>query len=121
VEPLLIENRLLVLAQNQIIRIKKQQEQKEYQTAIRSKSFDEYDWVPLIDSGEINRLQVLELNKYLRHYGLGLGGRKEEKLRKITAHHLKSHAPTPSILELADMLVEGNEPEPELGHDQMDV
>ena len=76
------------------------------QEAIRSKTFDEYDWTPLIDSGEISGLKVFELNKYLRHYGLGVGGHKKEKVRRIMAHHLKSHAPTRNIIRFAEMSIE---------------
>ena len=57
-----------------------------------AKSVHDYDWQRLIDSGQLKKLRVPELNKYLVHHKLSSQGKKAEKLKRITWHVLDSEA-----------------------------
>ena len=48
-----------------------------------SKTFKEYAWEHLVKSGDLQKLLVSELNKYLKHYKLISSGNKAEKIRWI--------------------------------------
>ena len=54
-----------------------------------SKTFEEYAWHDLMESGDLKKLLVNELNKYLKHYKLVSSGNKAEKIRRILLHVLR--------------------------------
>ena len=53
-----------------------------------SKTFEEYAWRDLVESGDLKKLLVSELNKYLKHYKLVSSGTKAEKIRRVSLHVL---------------------------------
>ena len=55
----------------------------EQKRKMMSKTFEEYAWRDLIESGDLKKLLVSELNKYLKHYKLVNSGTKAEKIRRI--------------------------------------
>lgn len=61
---------------------------KEQKRQRMKKSVHEYDWQQLVDSGELKKLYVPELDKYLSHHGLSIRGSKPDKLKRITWHVL---------------------------------
>lgn len=52
------------------------------------KTVEEYSWLELVQSGNIKKLLVSELGKYLKHYKLSSSGTKADKIRKISLHAL---------------------------------
>ena len=52
----------------------------------QTKLFDDYDWEGLIRSGQLSKLSISELEKYLNKFSLSLKGKKADKVRKITTH-----------------------------------
>ncbi|CAB4035625.1 Transient receptor potential cation channel subfamily A member 1 [Paramuricea clavata] len=50
-----------------------------------SKTYEDYDWNTLIDSGKLNSLKVMELDKYLKRHDLSTIGKKEDKIKQIKA------------------------------------
>ena len=50
-----------------------------------SKTYEDYDWNTLIDSGKLNSLKVMELDKYLKRHDLSTIGKKEDKIKRIKA------------------------------------
>ena len=48
-----------------------------------SKTFEEYAWHHLVESGDLQKFLVSELNKYLKHYKLISNSTKAEKIRRI--------------------------------------
>jgi hypothetical protein len=50
-----------------------------------SKTYEGYDWNTLIDSGKLNSLKVMELDKYLKRHDLTIIGKKEDKIKRIKA------------------------------------
>ena len=52
------------------------------------KTVKEYAWLELVQSGNIQKLLVSELEKYLKHYKLSSSGTKADKIRKISLHVL---------------------------------
>ena len=56
-----------------------------------SKTFEEYAWRDLVESGDLKKLLVSELNKYLKHYKLVSSGTKAEKIRRISLHVLRGN------------------------------
>ena len=72
---------------------------------------DDYAWLELVQSGNIKKLLVSELEKYLKHYKLSNSGTKADKIRKISLHVLDAnegkhddgeHADDISLNETAD-------------------
>ena len=57
-----------------------------------AKSVHDYDWQQLIDSGELKKLRVPGLNKYLVYHELSSQGKKPEKLKRTTWYVLGSEA-----------------------------
>ena len=55
-----------------------------------SKTFHNYCWEELVQSGSLRTLFVTELNKYLNQYNLSCKGSKKEKIKRITFHVLQS-------------------------------
>ena len=65
----------------------------EEQNQRKEKKYEEYDWLNLVLQGEIDKLTVHELDKYIDKHNLGKKGKKKDKLSAITADVLrKSHA-----------------------------
>ncbi|KAL9965167.1 hypothetical protein ACROYT_G028930 [Oculina patagonica] len=60
-------------------RLEKRQEKQQ-------KGFDQYNWDTLCRSGEIQKLNIQELEKYLNHFKLSLKGKKYDKVRRVIAH-----------------------------------
>ena len=54
------------------------------------KTVEEYAWLELVQSGNIKKLLVSELEKYLKHYKLSSSGTKADKIRKISLHVLSA-------------------------------
>lgn len=65
---------------------------------------EEYDWMELVLKGELGKLTVLELNKYLTKHNLKMKGRKAEKINAITADVLRRNQP--NVIETALRRVE---------------
>ena len=59
---------------------------------LRQKTFEEYDWRQLVLGGEISKLKVFELDKYLdKHNALtGKKALKDDKVKCITRHVVRS-------------------------------
>ena len=60
-------------------RLKKQQNR-------RQKGFQDYDWDTLCRTGEIQKLLLHEIEKYLSHFNLPVLGKKADKVRRVMAH-----------------------------------
>jgi hypothetical protein len=55
-----------------------------------SKSANDYNWEALVHDGQLGKLLIPELNKYLVKHGLCLKGKKGDKVRRIIANVSKS-------------------------------
>ena len=55
-----------------------------------SKTFHDYCWEELVQSGSLRTLFVAELNKYLNQCNLSCKGSKKEKMKRITFHVLQN-------------------------------
>jgi hypothetical protein len=64
----------------------KNREQKE------NSKFEDYNWLELVLSGKINKLLVVELNKYLERYKLNLKCSKKDKIHAITVNVLRQES-----------------------------
>ena len=58
----------------------------EKQQQRRQKCFDDYDWDTLCRTSKVQKLNIQELEKYLRHFNLPLKGKKNDKVRRVIAH-----------------------------------
>ena len=103
VEPHLIKAYIAHLEDLKIqsgIRTRGRAEQKR---KMMSKTFEEYAWRDLVESGDLKKLLVSELNKYLKHYKLVSSGTKAEKIRRISLHVLVgNHGQQEDTNELTD-------------------
>ena len=70
----------------------------------REKGYDQYDRIELVLKGDLGKLIVLELDKYLTKHSLKTKGRKAEKINAITADVLRESQP--NIIETALQRVE---------------
>ena len=52
----------------------------------KQKSVNEYDWDTLCRTGKVKKLNVDELEKYLRQCNLSLEEKKNDKVRRVIAH-----------------------------------
>ena len=61
-----------------------------------SKRYQEYEWTKLFEEGELTKLKVKELDKYLIHHNLrkSLNLRKKEKVTLISSHIASSRLQT---------------------------
>ena len=66
------------------IRTKQRQDDREER---HRRDVSGYNWQELVESCKLASLTVAELDKYLDHHGLCQKGRKDDKMRRITAHH----------------------------------
>ena len=62
---------------------KRTRRRTEQKRKLTSKTFKEYAWHHLVESGDLQKLLVSELNKYLKHYKLISSSTKAEKIRWI--------------------------------------
>ena len=53
----------------------------EQKRKLTSKTFKEYAWRHLVESGDLQKLLMSDLKKYLKHYKLISSGTKAEKIR----------------------------------------
>ena len=91
VEPHLIKAYIAYLEDLKIqsgIRTRGHAEQKR---KMMSKTFEENVWRDLVESGDLKKLLVSELNKYLKHYKLVSSGTKAEKIRRVSLHVLRGN------------------------------
>ena len=66
--------------------IRENERRKKRQTE-SSKKYEEYDWPLLIQSGTLQTLKVKERDKYLAKHSLPTVGRKDDKVKRITADY----------------------------------
>ena len=52
-----------------------------------AKTYEEYNWPDLIDSGKLNKIKVKELDKYLLKHILSTANKKADKVKRITARY----------------------------------
>ena len=96
-------------------------------TNVLKKTVEEYAWLELIQSGNIKKLFVSELEKYLKHYKLSSSGTKADKMRKISLHVLGAgegggkHADDKSVNKAAVMLEDVSEGEREESNSEDDI
>lgn len=88
----------------QTTRIIRQKERATEQAKRKEKGYEEYDWMELVLKGELAKLTVLELNKYLTKHNLQQKGKKAEKVNAITADVLRRNQP--NVIETALRRVE---------------
>ena len=60
---------------------KRTRRRTEQKHKLTSRTFKEYAWCHLMESGDLQKLLVSELNKYLKHYKLISSSTKAEKIR----------------------------------------
>ena len=83
------------------------------------KTVEEYAWLELVQCGNIKKLLVSELEKYLKHYKLSSSGKKADKIRKISLHVLGAdegggkHVDDKSLKKATEMLEDVSEGENE--------
>ena len=54
------------------------------------KSYDSYKWEELSVNGQLKKLKVQELDKYLNYHNLNKSGKKLDKEKRITCHICRS-------------------------------
>ena len=52
-----------------------------------AKTYEEYNWPDLIDSGKLNKIKVKELDKCLPKHNLSTANKKADKVKRITAQY----------------------------------
>ena len=52
-----------------------------------AKTYKEYNWPDLFDSGKLNKIKVKELDKYLLKHNLSTANKKADKVKRITARY----------------------------------
>ena len=87
------------------IRAKKRQTDAAEKT---SKTVHEYSWKKLLEDGQLGKLTVMELNKYLEYHNLPLWGNKADKIKSI-AVHLTTDVTAVDVEEAEDLDDEGSE------------
>ena len=106
------------------IRARGRIEQKNKRT---QKTVEEYAWLELVQSGNIKKLLVSELEKYLKHYKLSSIGAKADEIRKISLHVLGAdegggkHADDKSVNKATEMLEDESEGESEESNSEDDI
>jgi hypothetical protein len=102
----------------QIAKNIRQKERSTAQARRKEKGYEEYDWMGLVLKGELGKLTVLELNKYLTKHNLKMKGRKSEKISAITADVLRRNQP--NVIETALRRVEPSVEEEEGEEEESD-
>ena len=96
-------------------------------TNVLKKTVEEYAWLKLVQSGNIKKLLVSELEKYIKHYKLSSSGTKADKMRKISLRVLGAgegggkHADDKSVNKAAVMLEDVSEGEREESKSEDDI
>ena len=91
------------------------------------KTVEECAWLELVQSGNIKKLLVSELEKFLKHYKLSSIGTKADKIRKISLHVLGAdegcgkHADDKSVNKATEMLEDESEGESEESNSEDDI
>ena len=91
------------------------------------KTVEEYAWLELVQSGNIKKLLVSELEKYLKHYKLSSSGTKADKIRKISLHVLGAdegggkHTDDKSLNKATEMLEDVREGKNEESSSEDDI
>ena len=67
----------------------RQKERSIAQAKRREKGYDGYDWMELVLKGDLGKLTVLELDKYLTKHSLKTKGTNAEKINAITTDALR--------------------------------
>jgi hypothetical protein len=67
----------------------RENERRAEQARRNEKTYEEYNWLELVLRGELGKLKVVELDKYLDQHKLNKKGRKRDKLDSITADVLR--------------------------------
>ena len=67
-------------------------------TKKQNKTFDDYDWELLVRNGQLQKLLLSELDKYLNKFNLSLKGKKADKVRKFLLMHVIRRRKTLSLL-----------------------
>lgn len=65
------------------------QDRQKKRDETQEKGYEEYDWSQLSEKGQLGKLKVSELEKYLKHHQLSEKGLKADKVRRIMFHVLK--------------------------------
>ena len=88
---------------------------------------EEYAWLELVQSGNIKKLLVSHLERYLKHYKLSSSGTKADKIGKISLHVLGAdegggkHADDKSLNKATEMLEDVREGENEESSSEDDI
>lgn len=71
---------------------RKEERQKEVESG-KEKSFNDYNWVELFQTGNLKNLRVWELDKYLDHFMLksAKNFKKQQKIWSIQKHIASAH------------------------------
>ena len=73
-------------------RERREQEKMRNKEKIANNTFGDYNWLELVLSGRINKLLVVELNKYIEYHKLNMKCSKKDKIRAITVNVLKQES-----------------------------
>ena len=57
----------------------------------KERTYEGYNWLKLVLRGELSKLTILELDKYLKKHKLNLKGRKSDKVNAITVNVLRTN------------------------------
>ena len=66
-------------------------DRKRIQLETRDKRYDEYDWTELVLKGKLQKLKIFGLDKYLDKNQLNKRGKKDDKIRAISADVLRKN------------------------------
>ena len=67
-------------------RERREQEKMRNKEKIANNTFEDYNWLELVLSERINKLLVVELNKYIEYHKLNMKCSKKDKVRAITVN-----------------------------------
>ena len=73
-------------------RKRREQEKMRNKEKIANNTFEDDNWLELVLSGKINKLLVVELNKYIEYHKLNMKCSKKDKIRAITVNVLKQES-----------------------------
>ena len=82
----LVREYLQHLVELQQMRNLRKLDRHQKRTEKQNKTFDDYDWELLVRNGQLQKLLLSELDKYLNKFNLSLKEKKADKVRRITAH-----------------------------------
>ena len=79
-----VRNYILQLEHLDLMKEKRQREEKANKEARAQKKYEEYNWQDLYESRKISSLRVFELDKYFDHHRLSERGHKLKKKDKVS-------------------------------------